>query len=168
MTRLQIYDIIKARREDIIANWQDTISAQLGTEPGLGSAAARPRPKARQFANPIEHVIEKGTDAILAWLIDEEGTKGIRGTLEEMCKLRAIQGLSPAEALGFIFLLKDAIFATLAPDTAPAALRAELKPVDRRIDSLMLSAFDEYVRQRARITQIRVEESARLQGRGVA
>ena len=71
-------------------------------------------------------------------------------TLEEV-RIRAVQDLSASEAVGFVFLLKQAV-----RDVLPG--KHGLSGLHDRIDRLTLEAFDRFVACREKIYELRMRE----------
>jgi hypothetical protein len=80
--------------------------------------------------------------------------------LEEIVKIRSIQDFTPAQALSFVFSLKQVIREELKGELDAARL-AELVQFEAQIDQLALFAFDVYVKCRERLYEIRVSEVKR-------
>ena len=78
--------------------------------------------------------------------------------LEEIIKIRAVQEFTPAKAVSFVFLLKDAIRAQLGDDAKDPRAREELRAIDTRVDQLALFAFDVYVMCREKVFSLRLNE----------
>lgn len=106
-----------------------------------------------RFENPVGFVFRKAIPEIVQSLICGRET---RPHLTEIIKIRAVQGLLPSEALGFVYALRDAIqkvFPMLDP--------LQMAQVQRRIDALALEAFDIYMECREKLAQIRINETRR-------
>ena len=73
-----------------------------------------------------------------------------------MIRIRAVQDLSPAEAVGFVFDLKPIVRKILGPEPAPAA-KDEID-LEEKIDRLALAAFDVYMKCREQMWSIRARE----------
>ncbi|MDR1184824.1 MAG: RsbRD N-terminal domain-containing protein [Coriobacteriales bacterium] len=156
-----IYSVLDEKRTHILSAWQSVVASRYGSNAPVGQAAVK------RFSYPIEHVLNKGMSELLDWLIDGNESTDVQPYLEDICKLRAVQDYSPANALSFIFDLKDVTWTTLKASDSLSTQVMELRDVEHRIDSLMLMAFDEYSKHRARIAQIRIDEMRRL-GVGVS
>ena len=105
------------------------------------------------FANPVGQALRAGTETMLDCLLGEMDAEKICACLEEIIKIRSIQDFTPAQALSFVFSLKQVIREELKSD-----LNVEL---ETRIDQLALFAFDVYVKCRERLYEIRVSEVKR-------
>jgi len=112
-----------------------------------------------RFANPVGHSLRVGIRAIVTALLDGNDEESIRRSLNDILQIRAIQQLSPATAVGFLFCLKAVIRDSLGRQNG--TLGAELAELDRRIDQAALMAFDLYVAHRERVYELRLNEVKR-------
>ncbi|NLB52635.1 MAG: hypothetical protein GX808_06820 [Syntrophomonadaceae bacterium] len=150
-----VYQSLNIIKPQILAQWQAVSFA--GDE---GISAKKP---AGPFADPVAYLIKKNTEAILEWLLDGGNDEDIFIPLEEICRYRAIEDIRPAEALKFVFALKQIIRNELVSEKGDWA--EELLDIDKRIDNIALLAFDIYSKCRARICELRVKEIKRMYGR---
>lgn len=103
-----------------------------------------------QFRNPVAFTIRTS----LATMLDEiEGgmnVERLEQALDGIIHLRAVQDFSAAEAVRFVFFLRDIACegTVVIPD------------IDRRIDQLALVAFDSYMQCREQVAVIRAREAA--------
>lgn len=111
-----------------------------------------------RFANPVGQTLAHATRALLDELLEGMDPVRLCTQLEEIIKIRAVQEFSPAEAVSFVYHLKDAIreVADGALD-GPDAWR-ELRAIEARIDQLALFAFDVYVMCREKVFSLRLNE----------
>jgi hypothetical protein len=124
------------------------------------SAAAFRREK-DPFANPVGHALRVGTRAAVEALLEGREAEEICAHLGEILKMRAVQEFPPSQAISFVFLLKEALRAELATEGEGAALCSELAELERRIDRVVLGAFDVYMGHRARVYELRLNEVKR-------
>ncbi|MDR2493346.1 MAG: RsbRD N-terminal domain-containing protein [Coriobacteriales bacterium] len=150
----------KRARADILTKWRQSIDAERGPSP-FGAAPATSR-----FANPTGHLFEQTTELLLDWALSDADVSEAHMALEDICRVRAVQGLSPAQALRFIPDLKAIVRSVREGTQQSEAEHAGLEQLECRIDMLLLQAFDEYALQRERIAEIRIDEIRRLYGRG--
>ena len=151
MTQATLYEQITQQRECILALWQ---AAALPSKRGLAAGFS----KGSHFNALSDELLREKIDLLLEWLVSEDEPAGARAHLREICKVKAVQVQDPSEALGFILDLKGIVRLTLEKTE-------EFEELDKRIDQLMLLAFNEYSECRERLTQIRIEEIRRLKGR---
>ena len=78
--------------------------------------------------------------------------------LDQVIRIRAVQDFSPAQAVGFIFLLKKAVREQLEKDIREKRLSEEISLFESKIDELALLSFDIYMKCREKIYEIRVNE----------
>ena len=113
------------------------------------------------FANPVGHALRVGLSAVVEALVDGKEPGEICPHLDEIIQMRAIQEFAPSEALGFVFLLKNAIRAELGKTVGEPSVAAELVELERRIDRIGLLAFNTYLGNREKVYQLRNNEMKR-------
>lgn len=133
-----------ANVEAIAARW---IECALASYPaGTQATASVVRDP---FRDPAGHTIRTSLTTLARELFGAMDEKAIAQALDEVVRLRAVQGFRPSEALGFLLELRQ--LAAAAADNRPADL-------DRRIDRLALMAFDLYMACRDRVAELREKE----------
>ena len=128
------------------------------------SAAAFQRQQDR-FANPVGHALRVGRCAAVEAIVEGREPGEVCSHLDEIIKIRAVQEFKPSEAIGFVFLLKEAFGAELGRQNAAGALSSELAELDRRIDLIALGAFDIYMHYRGQVCELRIAEVKRNVGK---
>jgi hypothetical protein len=104
------------------------------------------------FRNPVGATFRRALPVLVRQAVGEEtASQEVRVALDALLRIRAVQDLTAREAVGFIFLLREALGARGAADG-----------VQRRIDELALAAFEIYAECREQIAQIRARESVRM------
>ncbi|RPJ37608.1 MAG: hypothetical protein EHM35_06245, partial [Planctomycetaceae bacterium] len=106
-----------------------------------------------QFRNPVGYALRENLAVLLREVVGEFDLSAAKPALEAILRVRAVQDLTATQATGFIFLLRP-IMRELMPEFDGVLL-------DRRIDQLALIAFEEYVRCREQLAEIRLNESRR-------
>ena len=114
-----------------------------------------------RFANPVGQTLAEGAGSVVDALFDGMDPQELCRHLEETIKIRAIQEFTPAEAVSFIFLLKDAIREELAAENPSAEDLAELYEIDSRIDQVALFTFDIFMKCRERVYRLALRETMR-------
>jgi hypothetical protein len=153
---LGVHDVLQPLRSAALDRWRRLVFDSYPEE-----AARFFRKEKDGFKNPVGQAIHRATETILDGVLLERGADGVPGALEAIVRIRAVQDFSPAEAVGFVFLLKRAVREVLEgafPEGLPASVRSDL---EARIDALALSAFEIYTRCREQVFEIRVRESQR-------
>jgi hypothetical protein len=114
------------------------------------------------FRNPVGHTIFQGIEKILDELINGINIERVSPFLDNVLRVRAVQDLSPSQAVSFIFSLKSVIREEIESDKNFAASLEELRELDSRIDSLALASFDIFMKCREKIHEIRANELRRM------
>ena len=149
-------DLLRQKQDAIVQRWVEAI---LATYPGEGAAAF-----ARQkdpFANPVGHGVRAATRGIFDALLDGKDAEGFREALQEIIRIRAVQQFSPADAVGFVFQLRQAVRTELGSAGRDASLAPALAEFDGQVDRIALAAFDIFVQCREQVFELRVNEVKR-------
>jgi len=109
-----------------------------------------------RFRNPVGHSLRENLAILVRELLGSMDAAKIQAALAEVIRLRAVQDLPVSQAAGFLFLLR--------PIVREAMPEADWLPLDGRIDQLALLAFEEYLRCRERLAEIRLNEGRRATG----
>ena len=104
------------------------------------------------FRNPVGHALRSGMAILLQELLGDMNAANIAPALDTIVRLRVVQDFTPSEAVGFVFLVRSILRGTNPP--RPAMIEAH-------IDQLALMAFDQYMRCREQISEVRVNEAGR-------
>jgi len=145
-------ETLSRKRNSIIGKWLELVAQ---THPA-GMNLLR---ETDRFTNPVRYIFAEALEALYDEVIEgkvnsEKTTKA----LDEMLRVRAVQDFSPGQAVGFVFLLKQALRESLGSDIKDHHLSEDLIELDKRIDGLALAAFDTYMKCREEIFEIRVGE----------
>ncbi len=147
---MSVGDLLRQRRAAILTRWGDAI---LSTYPADGARffATERDP----FHNPVGSTVRNAVGPIFDWLLGGAGEDALASSLDAIVRVRAVQSFTPAQAVGFVFVLKRVI----AEESADAEGEdGELARLFERIDELALRAFDVFVSCRERVAEIRVRE----------
>ena len=79
-------------------------------------------------------------------------------SLDRLIRIRAVQGFSASQAVGFVFLLKDILSSEGDAASDGPAPDDELRTLWAHVDALALHAFDIYVACREKLSEIKVNE----------
>ncbi|MGB8494384.1 MAG: RsbRD N-terminal domain-containing protein [Candidatus Acidiferrum sp.] len=105
------------------------------------------------FRNPVGYTLRESLTTLFEQLQGNMDQDHIAPALDAIIRIRAVQDLTASQAVGFVFLLKP-ILRELAPEPDQVSL-------NDRIDRLALMAFDNYMRCREQVAEIRLSESRR-------
>ena len=110
-----------------------------------------------QFSNPVGHAISGTIGEIYEALLKGSLSNSPKN-MEEFVKIRAIQEFSPAQAVGFILFLKQAIRGILEGTIQTKQQYEELLMIESEIDKLTLYIFDAYMNARESLFNIKIRE----------
>jgi len=135
----------------IYSRWRELV---LETYPGR--AAETFKREKDGIANPVGSNISEALQKIFDRLVDK--SDDFEEPLEEIIKIRAIQNFTASGAVGFVFLLKQAIREELIKRKQDPAIVTELLEFEPRIDRMSLLAFDLYMRRREMVYDMKAGE----------
>ncbi len=112
-----------------------------------------------EFANPVGNSLQHGLNGIFDELLQEMDEERLTKYLDRIIRIRAIQGFTPAQALAFMFTLKDIVREELRKEDEQGLMPHEaLAAFDTRIDQVALLAFNIYSLCREKVFEVKVEE----------
>ncbi|MBI4843381.1 MAG: RsbRD N-terminal domain-containing protein [Nitrospirae bacterium] len=149
---MNINDLLIYKRPQIIENWINLIAETCPEESSIFLKNLNNR-----LNNQADTIVRGGIqslfDGITCGAIDK--TYSI---LENILKVRAVQDLSASQAVGFMPLLKKAVWNELSAEIPKDKLAEELLDIESKIDELTLISFDIYMKCRERLFQLRAKE----------
>ena len=146
---MEINDLLSKKRNVIIDN---AFHLTISTYPEESFSFFKE--KNQQFTNPVGYNVHQSIQKIVDKLIADESLESFVSCLEEIIRIRAVQDFTPSQAVGFIFLIKKAIYDELVKETELTKLTDFLS----RIDSLALIAFDIFMKYREKIYDLKAKE----------
>jgi len=147
----------KSIQETVAQRWLESIRASY--HPDVAKFLKREK---NQFANPVGHTMAVASQGIVGELFGDMDAEKTCGHLAEIIKVRALQDFTPAQAIEFVFSLKDCVRNESGGGKSGVAVPGEnLDVLDKRIDQLALYAFDIYVKCREQMYEYRVNEMKR-------
>ena len=153
---LRLRDLLNPRTDRVLERWVEASLAAYSAQAGVAWTREQD-----PFANPVGHSLRTGTRALFAALLGDADDATLRGGLDGIVRIRAVQQLTPAQAVGFVFCLKDVVRAELGEALEERALRLELVELEARIDRAALAAFDLFMEYRAQVSELRINELKR-------
>ena len=117
--------------------------------------------KKDRFQNPVGDALSQLVDSSLQALLKNESEQDFSEILTEFVKMRAVQEFSPSAAVGFILFLKDSVREILSNDLKSNNLTRELAEFGKRVDNILLTAFDIYTKAKEKMYEIRLDEMRR-------
>jgi hypothetical protein len=101
------------------------------------------------FRNPVGNAIKENLGTLVRELMGTMNKDAIISSLGALLRLRAVQDLTPTEAVRFIFDLRTIVYEVTG--NVDHALQS-------RLDSLALTAFDQFMICREQISELRIKE----------
>lgn len=146
-------DILQQKKSAILDRWFQLI---LETYPPDASQFLKKQND--PFANPVGHAISQGIGELYDGLIEGGDPEKVSPILDQIIRIRAVQDFSPAQAVEFVFSLKEAMREALASEIRAGAIVNDLLELESRIDKTALLSFDIFMKCREKIYEIRANE----------
>lgn len=136
-------------QSEILERWIEKV-ADSYPEHSAALRAAKPDP----FRNPVGYAIRNGLSQLWDQLLGQMDQDTVDRALDTILRIRAVQDVSPSEAMGFVSDLRPLV----------CRLPSELNrtQLEARIDQLSLVALDKYRQCREQIVAVRIHETERL------
>jgi len=150
-------ELLRDKRSAIIARWKELTLEVYAKESARFISSEKDR-----FNNPVGEAINSGLETLFDGVLSGRPAEQIEQALDGIVRIRAVQEFSPAEGVGFVFLLKRAVREQAEEALAGEEALTELSVFDSRVDGIALAAFDIYMRCREQIADIRVNEIKHL------
>ena len=149
-------DLIELRKDTIVERWVDAALSSYPSE-----SAALFRQQQDPFANPLGHGVREGIRGVIETILNGMDPEELRARLDEIVRLRAVQQLTPAAALSFVFSLRSIVREVIPEAVVESRYRKGLSELDDKIDAIALAAFDVYAARREEVSQLRINEVKR-------
>lgn len=117
------------------------------------------------FTNPVGSSILEGIEGIFMQILGGLPSDEVLPFLDRIVRVRAVQDFTPAQAVAFMFALKDVVRSQTDKDGLTAQYAADLVGFDRTVDRAALMAFNIYMECREKLYQLRVDEIKNRTGR---
>lgn len=115
------------------------------------------------FANPVGKLLRDASRPLVRALSEEWAGAESLEDLAELMRLRSIQDMTAAHAVGIVPLLRRAVIDVVGDRIDDAGVAA-VEELGKRIERLMLISFDAFVISRERLYEIRMAERERHTG----
>ena len=149
-------DLLEERKDTIVRRWVDAVLSIYPSD-----AAALFRAQQDPFANPLGRGVREGTCGIFQTILDGMDPDDLHAHLDEIIRIRAVQELTPTEALSFVFSLRSIVRQVIPEAETDPRFREGLSELDEKIDEVALAAFGIYSALREEVSQLRINEAKR-------
>jgi hypothetical protein len=153
MSTMALVQLLAERRALITERWLHLIFQTYPPE-----TARFLKKEKNRFDNPLGYRISQGVKGLVEALLTETGASEFIAHLDEIIRIQALQDYSPAQALAFIFLLKNVIREELGDTLKDAVLAVECLELESRIDGMALLGFEVYTKRREKLHEVRLNE----------
>ena len=153
---MKLIALLREKRTHLVDRWRQLVfdSYPLETRRFLHKEKDR-------FQNPLAYRLSKGIEGLFGALLQEIEVEELKGFLDEIIRIKAVQDFSPSQALAFIFLLKGLVREELAEELRDQELARECLELESIIDGMALLGFDVYMQRREKLSEIRINEIKR-------
>ncbi len=153
---MKLRDLLSDKKTAILKRWFDKV---LETYPSDTTNFLKKQKNSS--ANPVGSTIFNGLEKILDKFLQGTDFDSSPDFLDNIIRIRAVQDFTPSQALHFIFLLKKAVSEELKEKIFAHNMHDELSALEDKIDSLALLAFDNYMKCREKIYELKANEVQR-------
>jgi hypothetical protein len=141
-------DVSQDQRAEMAGRWYDRIVDRYPVE-----TSRFLREQSDPFANPVGAGLRDEVAPIVDGVCSDVDVAELEPALDRIIRVRAVQDMTPSEAVGFVLDLKD-VFELVVVGASDDARQ----DFGRRVDGLLLVAFNVYSRCRQQVYDIRVKE----------
>ena len=151
---MNLDNLLTQHRNSIINKWFSCVVETYAPE-----TSRLLKKESNQFANPVGHTVLHGIQAIYDEFLGNKDCERLSSHLDRIIRIRAVQDFSPAQAISFIFFLKQVVRDELQSDIHDNRIsNSELVDFDAKVDELALLAFNIYMQCRERLFEVRLNE----------
>lgn len=108
-----------------------------------------------RFANPVAGILSESLEKVIDGLAAQAPDSELAERLDPAIRTRAVQNFTPAQAVSFIFLLKQIVRDAVGKRGDSADL---FRLLDQKIDELALIGFNKYVECREKVFKLQAYE----------
>jgi hypothetical protein len=148
---MNLQTLLAEKKKPIVRKWTDGVLDTYGSPEFFKKQKDR-------FANPIGATISEGLQKLYDILVGGVELGAAAKPLENIIKIRAVQDFTPSQAVSFVYLLKTIVREELAKEKDREQILESLPPLEAKIDTIALMAFDFYMQCRERLHRIRIDE----------
>ncbi len=145
---------ITKKKKQILTQWFEVFT---GTYPSDTARFLKSNPDA--FTNPVGGTARRSMAALLDAVVANASPEQLTPLLDPLIRIRAVQTMfTPSQATAFILDLKSIIRTRLSTALDDPQDQQELQEFEKRIDRLLLIAFDIFLGCREKIYHLKATE----------
>ncbi len=150
---MKLKDLLLQNRSTILTKWfEEALSAYPADSQNFF------REKLNRFGNPVGSTIGESLEGLYGELLRGWEEEKILPFLDPMIRMRAVQQLSPSQAISFIPSLKKIVNLELAKEIQRNHLVEEFQEFAVEVDRLTFLSFDLYMSCREKVHAIKIKE----------
>ncbi len=150
---MKLKDLLWRKRSTILTQWFEEV---LAAYPAVGKNFFRD--KKSRFENPVGSTIRESLEGLYGELLRGWEEERILPFLDALIRLRAVQQLSPSQAVSFLPSLKKIVRLELAREAGCQHLLEEFQDFAAEVDRLTLLSFDLYMSCREKVHEMKIKE----------
>jgi hypothetical protein len=151
---MDLTDLLQSKRDLLVARWFDAIARTYPAD-----TARFLKDTADQFNNPVGHTLRRRLPTLLKALLNDVPETDLGEAIADIVRIRTVQCNAPSQAVAFVYLIKKIVREETREGQTELGFSGQLAEFEARVDGLALSVFDEYMRCRETICEIRVHEA---------
>ncbi len=148
-----LVNLLSEKRPSIISKWFHRI-----LEAYPADSVHFFKKEKNQFANPVGYTVSQEIEALYQDLLKTDQPLRTSPSLVNIIRIKAVQDFSSSEAVSFVFILKNVIEDELKNELQELQILNQFVEFESRIDQLALLAFEEYMKCREKIYQIKANQ----------
>ncbi len=147
-------DVLRDKKKEVVRRWVEAIFASYPLETkGFLRTIQDP------FANPVAHMTKEAGDILYDAMIGEEtDTEKVKASLDRFIKFKAIQNVNPSESMAAFYMMKPVLRELVLPEMRSKGKMKYYLETESRLDTLVLLAFDMYIKARDTLSELRIKE----------
>lgn len=150
---MNLYELLSERKMVILNKWFDGALKSYHQD-----TANFLRRQKDQFANPVGSITYNGLNSLFDEILEGADIDKISKSLNDIIRIRAVQDITPSQAIAFIGYLKAIVREEISSENQTKMFADELLAFDHLLDNLMLLSFDIYMECREKIYDIKANE----------
>jgi hypothetical protein len=146
--------LVSRSKEAILLTWKGLVVDTYPPE-----TASFIKRESDPFLNPVGRALAEAGELLLRIAVSGAERREVEQGLGDIVRIRAVQDLSPSQALSFVEEMKKTVWKAIVAAVVENSLARDWRAVESRFDEAMLIAFDLYVDCAKRIGEIRIKEA---------
>ncbi len=154
---MTLLNMLASHRREILDEWTERIYASYPSDTVVSF-----RREGAPFSNPVGTRIDQSVEALLNGFLMGAGPETLRQPLDDIVRIRAIQGFNPSDAVSFMFLLRSTVFDLLSAGEKESLSSDDLNGLCGWIEAMASLSFDIYMECREQIFNLKIGELKKL------